>query len=455
MEIQIKKKNTTCNKFFFFIFFLNMKRQRACELEHGFGSKQFGKWMLFVKDLEECWNKIKKLDVYATVPNVKSDVIFIHSQTLDQLEIIQLGNDLVSNLNYTSPTGFLCYKANDKTGCSRMNTKENYTFRIQVPLTRQLNIPEFDELAMQSDSGYYPFEIGFQVKEHAKKLGAQYDRNTKKWYAETKEIWYQLAQYWKPIYNSDFSLFSFNIWKNQINIEDRMKYIVKEIKSLMPTIVLFQEVTLLAFQCFNPIMNELGYIGYKKESKDFFLVSYYLLKQCTFETFEMKRMPLINDNAGTLFDMTLKQNRSFHILTLSIKEEKIIIVNIHLAASEANSVLRLSQLQYIFNYVENRKCIIGGDTNLSNDDVVVLPEHFNDVWKVMGSSIKTMGTWNPRENTNLSHISKNVGMCRFDRIFTKDIFVQSLQLLFKDKIEFSNISQHVSDHFALFARFRL
>jgi endonuclease/exonuclease/phosphatase family metal-dependent hydrolase len=422
-----------------------MKRQRE-ELLHGTGTHQFGKWMLFVDDFEEMWNKVKLLQVFATCPS--SSVIFIHSQTSNEEEIIKLGNDIALELEYTSHTGYMCYKASDKLGCSRMSNKENYTYRISVPLSIQTHIPEFDENALQFESGYYYFDIGFQVKEHAKLLGAQYDKDCKKWYAETQEIWEKLAQFWRPIYNSDFSVFSLNIWKSLKDLEERMNFITKEIKSLMPAIVLFQEVTILAFQILDPIMKQLGYDGCYEQSQDFFLVSYYLSKECEFENFEMVRACSNFDED----DESLKQNRCFHILSLSIKQEKVTICNIHLAASESNSDLRLSQFQYLFDKLKHEKFVIAGDTNLSNHDNVELPTDIEDVWKITGSGIGTMGTWNPRENTNLSHISKHVGMCRFDRMYTHEISAQSLQLCLRDKME--NL-QHVSDHFGLFARFRL
>jgi endonuclease/exonuclease/phosphatase family metal-dependent hydrolase len=434
-----------------------MKRQRE-------DIAKFGKWMLFVDNVDEIWVKVQTLNVYASRFN---SVIFVYSQTSDKTEILQLGTDIALKLEYISPTGFLCYKSIDKVGCARMGLRgdTNYTYRIPVPLTKQLNIPEFDEEAMRSVSGYYEFEIPYQVKEHAKELGAQYDKNTKKWYAETKEIWGKLAQFWKPIYNSDFSIFSLNIWKSPIDVESRITFITREIKSLMPTIVLFQEVTLQSFEVLNPIMKQLGYIGHQNPQTDFFLVSYYLPSKCKLEKFEMARAPSNNDTRGTTLsemaraparmrplcnntlEESLKQNRSMHLLSLAIKQEKFTIANIHLAASEANSNLRLSQLQYLFTRLSNVKFVISGDTNLQEDI-----DYMDDVWKVTGSSIGTMGTWNPRENTNLSHISKNVGMCRFDRMFTKEIFAQSLQLCLRKPME--NL-QHASDHFAIFARFRL
>lgn len=423
-----------------------MKRIREEDNTHGTGSMDFGKWMLFIDDREEMWEKVKKIEnIYATSPRDKSTsqyVIFIYSQTSQEEDILKLGQEIIEILQYTSKTGFLCYKSSNQKGCAKMSNRVNYTHRIPVPLPQQQKVV-FDDVLMRNKNGFYDFDVSFQTKDIAKTLGAQYNPEEKKWYAKTPQIWHELAKKFRPIYNFDFSIFSLNIWKSAINLNERMNFIATEISLLLPTIVLFQEVTLKAFEILNPLMENLNYIGKYILNEDFFLLSYYR-QECKFQNFENLKLEQ---------SLVQKQNRSFHLLHLEIKQNPIAIANIHLAASETNQKLRLDQLNYIFKKLstEQKKYVIAGDTNLANNDKV--QNEYKDIWKTLAGNIGTMGTWNPRENTNLSHISKNVGMCRFDRMFTNDIFVQSLELRLRNTIPLINV--HASDHFALFAKFRI
>jgi hypothetical protein len=426
-----------------------MKRVRDARL-HTLGNApnpMTGKWMLFVDDPDQTFQKLQTFvtahDVFASRPVEQSSrstgqaAVFVHPKTEDKEHVLALGNLLVSEMQYTSSNGYMCFKSVTHKTCAAVANSaavQNYTYRIPVPLTILKNIPEFDDASMRMTTGDYGFEINFSTSHIAKSLGAIYDRESKKWCAETEEVWHKLAQYWRPLYNFDMGIFSMNIWKSLQNCEARMQFIVQEIKRRKPTLVLLQEVTRLALSILHPRMSELGYLGKYVASSDFFLVSYSLA-------------PI------AAFSMRGSIGRGFHVLQVVINKTPIAIANIHLAASEANSDFRIQQLSDVFHDLETcKKWLVAGDTNLGFRDELELPDQVIDAWTQTGSSIASLGTWNPRENTNLKHISEHVGMCRFDRMFSRGLIPVGFELVCRDTIP--DINLHASDHFGIFAGFR-
>jgi endonuclease/exonuclease/phosphatase family metal-dependent hydrolase len=140
---------------------------------------------------------------------------------------------------------------------------------------------------------------------------------------------------------------------------------------------------------------------------------------------------------------------------ITYQDQIIILLGGHLLPFEGNYPLRFENLQKIISDMEeDEKLIIFGDMNMRENETRSVTEQLSlqDAFITIGEPSNQRFTWD--SSINIFRKDAYTFIARFDRIFYRNLRLVDFQIVFNQPILFST-NHFLSDHFGLFAKFRL
>ncbi len=209
----------------------------------------------------------------------------------------------------------------------------------------------------------------------------------------------------------EFKVLTWNIWFDESNMPERIESLMKEVNTLDPDFIAFQEVTPKSLELINK----------------FNVNKYYLIKtgfNDNYDTIILSKYPSKNSTRIKFNNSRMDRNIfkvKFNFL-YNNKEIEIDILTFHLESEfKEKSYLKKDQLIYLFkNMDRNTPSIILGDTNLLTErEDIQIPYFINDCFIASGNPSKHRYTYSFRHNKNISNkkTSKPTHENRFDRIY--------------------------------------
>ena len=228
-------------------------------------------------------------------------------------------------------------------------------------------------------------------------------------------------------------ILTYNIWFDQLYMEERITEICKIIINNEVDIVSLQEVTSKSL-----------IILKKYLSKIYYFSKYELLKN--YDNVIISKYEILEIHSEKL--PLTQMDREFHYIIIKYDNIKIKIIGIHLESnySKGNDI-KYKQLQHIFNNISTN-CIIMGDTNIIND--VEIPNNIKDIWIEYGKKDELKYTFDYINNSNIYGKYRS----RLDRIYIdKNYKVLNLELVGIKEIDKYGV--YPSDHFGILSKIDL
>lgn len=153
--------------------------------------------------------------------------------------------------------------------------------------------------------------------------------------------------------------------------------------------------------------------------------------------------------------------RNLHLVKVSSPiqpNQTLIVGNIHLESvfQPINHQIQSQQLQESLVYLDrsypNQLVILTGDTNLTCQDKVSIPTHWQDIWEITGCTKSNQYTYDGYLNRNIHRKIQK----RFDRIYLRTSLphtVTNFNLIGQETIPEWNIQP--SDHFGIYWRLNI
>eukprot|EP00730_Choanoeca_flexa_P009068 TRINITY_DN12577_c1_g1_i5.p2 TRINITY_DN12577_c1_g1~~TRINITY_DN12577_c1_g1_i5.p2 ORF type:complete len:318 (+),score=42.48 TRINITY_DN12577_c1_g1_i5:2989-3942(+) len=228
-------------------------------------------------------------------------------------------------------------------------------------------------------------------------------------------------------------------------LKHRLDYVLNDIESANPDILIFQELTVYVVSRFQRVLTSLGY----KHMRFAGVGAGY------FTGFYSKYALDVKERYTFSKDARSHMGRGLFICACNIPGWPAFHVAVsHFESGKESAATRVAQAKQVVTCLESYPCVVfAADTNLRVKEGSQLKKHMaaiqlEDAFESLGQPSDARYTWDTQKNNNLGFTGPR---CRFDQVWTRGVACSSMHLIGTTKRKHG----HPSDHFGVLVDVRL